>query len=362
MNGVASLVFAVATVVFLLTSPLASAQDSIDKLQVGAADLPPFTTKTTDGRWRGLSFDLLDMIVEDLGRDYEVHEFSDIKALTDALEAGEIDLVSALAAREETEERLDLSQPYYRSGLAIATSRETGGQGWMGFFRSLDLLHFLWVVGGLMLLWLIAGASIWLLERHHNKTMFGGKASEGLGHGIWWAAVTMTTVGYGDKAPVTVGGRAIAVIWMFASIVLVSSFTASISASLTADRLVGKVRGAQDLPHSRVGTIDDTSSAKWLGGRGIPFMDFRTLRSGLQAIVDNEIDAFIFDEAVLKNVTASDFSGEVYVLPGSFEHYYVGMAVRNGSPLRESVNRSMLRIMVSQDWQRLLARHAPEHP
>lgn len=123
VNRVAALVLTAATVVLLLTSPLASAQDSIDKLRVGAADLPPFTTKTTDGSWHGLSFDLLDMIVEDLGRDYEVREFSDIKALIDALEAGEIDLVSALAARQETEKRLDLSQPYYRSGLAISTLR-----------------------------------------------------------------------------------------------------------------------------------------------------------------------------------------------------------------------------------------------
>lgn len=49
--------------------------------------------------------------------------------------------------------------------------------------------------------------------------MYGGRPIKGLGQAVWWAAVTMTTVGYGDKAPKTLGGRVVAVAWMLASIV-----------------------------------------------------------------------------------------------------------------------------------------------
>ena len=43
---------------------------------------------------------------------------------------------------------------------------------------------------------------------------------------IWWADVTITTVGYGDKFPVTTEGRLIAVVLMTAGVGLFGTFTA----------------------------------------------------------------------------------------------------------------------------------------
>ncbi|EXG80769.1 potassium channel family protein [Cryptosporangium arvum] len=47
---------------------------------------------------------------------------------------------------------------------------------------------------------------------------------------VWWAMTTMTTVGYGDRFPVTAQGRAMAAVLMLAGIAILGIVTASIAA------------------------------------------------------------------------------------------------------------------------------------
>ncbi len=49
------------------------------------------------------------------------------------------------------------------------------------------------------------------------------------GDATWWAFVTVTTVGYGDFTPVTVGGRVIAVFIMFTGAAAVGAVTAAVA-------------------------------------------------------------------------------------------------------------------------------------
>ena len=49
------------------------------------------------------------------------------------------------------------------------------------------------------------------------------------GDGMWWALVTITTVGYGDITPMTTVGRFVASGLMFVGLALISSVTAIIS-------------------------------------------------------------------------------------------------------------------------------------
>lgn len=56
-----------------------------------------------------------------------------------------------------------------------------------------------------------------------------GASIETFGNALWWSIVTMTTVGYGDLAPVTILGRIIAVFMMIGGIALIGVVTGTLA-------------------------------------------------------------------------------------------------------------------------------------
>ena len=101
-------------------------------------------------------------------------------------------------------------------------------------FRSTkDLVHHLFinkaqgtfvsVISVAILLLVFCSIAILQVETETNSNI---KTAE---DAIWWAYVTITTVGYGDKFPVTTEGRIIAAILMTAGVGLFGTFTAYIS-------------------------------------------------------------------------------------------------------------------------------------
>ena len=84
--------------------------------------------------------------------------------------------------------------------------------------RILRKRGFGYVTGVFVLIALVTGGLFAVFEGHS------------LVDGLWWTVVTLTTVGYGDFSPVTTGGRATAVVLMFAGIGVVSFITANIAA------------------------------------------------------------------------------------------------------------------------------------
>lgn len=344
----------------LLPNKLSAQDDGIRSktLQVGVSELQPFAMKTVDGQWEGVSIDLWRELADRMGVDFELREYGSVQALTEAFVKGDIDLTPMAAVTAKREVLVDFSDAYYMSGAVIVVPARNAGRGWFRVARRFFSLEFLQVIGLLILLWLIAGVAVWLFEGRRNREMFGGSPAKGIAQGIWWATVTMTTVGYGDLAPKTVGGRIVGVVWMFTAIITISGFTAAISSSLTVGELSGKVRGIHDLATARVGTVAESSAEAYLAKKGIKQVrSFDNPRDGLKALVDGETDAFVFQGPILKYLAKSEFLGRIEVLPGTFDRRYMGMALPPGSQLREPLNRALLEFMETDDWAQILKQY-----
>ena len=318
---------------------------------------PPVFMKTADNQWEGFSVELWQAVAQDMGVSFEFREFGGIESLLDALEKKEIDVIPALVVNDRFESIIDFSQSYLKSGLSIAVPAQGVDYRWIRVFESMFSPHILKAIGLLFLMSLIFGIIVWSFERQRNSEMFGDGNVKGIGHGIWWAMVTMTTVGYGDKAPKTMGGRIVALIWMIFSVVFIASFTASITTQLTISELRGKVRGFNDLYRARVGCVAGSEGLNFLIKKGVAVIPFKNTQEGLQAVDSKKVDAFVHDEKILKYLAKSEFPGRVQVVGGTFDEYFVSIALQRGSPLRKPLNRVLLKFMETESWTELLNRY-----
>jgi len=332
------------------------AQVRSDKpLIVGTKQVPPFAMKRSDGTWHGISVDLWREIAAELKLTYELREL-DLQGLLNGVQKRSLDLaVAALTITAEREKVMDFTHAFYSTGFGIAVPRKQQGN-WLGFVRLFISWQFLQATGGLIVLLLLVGVLVWLKERRMNPQQFGG-GLRGIWAGFWWAAVTMTTVGYGDKAPQTVGGQLLALVWMFAGLIIVSSFIAAITTALTVSQLTTSISGPEALAHVRVATVPGSTSESYLRQHRMASKRYPTPLEGLQAVFKGEVDVMVYDAPLLRYLVNREMQADVEVLPVTFEAQAYGFALPSGSQLREPINRILLAKTHQPEWQDILYRY-----
>lgn len=321
-------------------------------LLVGVKVAPPFVIED-HGHYSGLAIDLWQEIAADHGWKY-VYRPYDLDGLLQAVSDSKVDVaLGAITATAAREQRMDFAHPITSSGLAVAVR---GGQtaGWLAVARALVSPAFLKVIGSLTLLLLVVGFLVWLLEHKRNPEQFGGSRRQGIFSGFWWAMVTMTTVGYGDTAPRTVGGRIIGLVWMLAALLIVSFFTAAITSALTVGQLSERIRSAADLGGMRIASVPDSTSANWLDREQFDYAKARDVDAALAELAAGRVDAVVYDEPLLRWNIRRHFRGQLKVLPLLLERQDYAFALPTGSRLREPIDTSLLQRINAPDWPQRL--------
>jgi voltage-gated potassium channel len=103
---------------------------------------------------------------------------------------------------------------------------------------------------------LFLGSWLVLLSEQNAK----GSNIHSYGDALWWAVVTVTTVGYGDRFPVTDLGRAVAVVLMLVGIGLIGVLTATVASFFVqehTDANKDQLQAAHEDLGARLSTMDD---------------------------------------------------------------------------------------------------------
>ena len=328
------------------------------QMKVGVSHTPPFAieTSTNSGSdWDGIGVHLWREVAEELDIQYEWQTLQPGEA-AERLQDGTVDIAIVTAATAETEQQIDFTQSYYVSSLGIAQTRR---QSLLDTVGSVLSPRFLWICLWLSGLLLIVGVIVWLFERGPNEEMFDSKPRSGIWDSFWWAGVTMTTIGYGDKAPVSIGGRIVALLWMLVAMGITASLTATITSVLTQDQSSQLTQFA-DLKVSKVGSVEGSSAADALQQQQISFQPVKTPTDGLNAVDQGQLDAFVGDAALLRYLNKNSFKNRLAVQSTGLQARHYVFAMADDSPMLEAISAQVLQEQSESDWQSLLKRFLPE--
>ena len=258
-----------------------------------------------------------------------------------AVAEGRADLaISALAVTAEREARVDFSVPYFDSGLQILVSDRTENPIWTTL-RSLVSSTMLELLGlGLGLAFFLANV-LWLVERRHDPAFQRGYLHSVL-EGFWGVVLIIATGEHGDRGrPRTLKRLVVSVMWL-SGVVLIAQFTATVTSTLTVQRLQSSIQGPGDLPGKTIATAPGTVAAAWLTSMGLPFVPLQDSEQAYGMLVRGEIQAIVYEAPQLRYWIATRGPSMASLVGPVFRPAKYAIAVAVGSPLRKAINAALL--------------------
>ena len=335
---------------------------SRDTLMVGYHLEPPFVTLTGENQLFGPSVWLWENIAKDNNIPYKYKQFS-FEGLLEGLQNGQVDLaLSPLTITSDRSQVINFTAHYYIAHSTLLQMEVTTLERTFEFIKSFFSINFIKALGTLCLVILIFGILIWLFERKNNIEEFDSSI-RGIMDGFWWSAVTMTTVGYGDKSPRTLGGRIISLIWMFTAIIIISGFTASIASSLTISNIDSKNNQINDFKESTLGTIANSATSEWLKNNFYSKqLNFGSMEEMINALENDKIDAIAYDRPILQSLIKNDSLQQYHLLHTKYnpQFYAFGMSKNLPDSTAEIINYSMLYNQEKLDWKIILSENGLE--
>ena len=322
-------------------------------VRVVVYDVPPYGAVGANGMLSGVSVDLWRRVAQDLGWDYKLTPISQMEAILSGLEQGRFDAaIGAITITAEREARVDFSYPAHRSGVAVALRKETGPLAAISSYVTvaMDLGY---LILGVLTLLLLLGSLIWLVERPRRSGVKPHESIVASWHeGIYWAVVTMTTVGYGDKTPKTRLGQLVAIVWMMTSLALVSLLSASLVSRLTAERVENSnIRTESDLSGRKLAAVAQSSGAEYLEGLQLKYVKYDSLTEALSALADGRSDAVVNSVGALRHLVSARFAQAVYVQRALLAPAFMAVALPQNSPLKRPIDRALIKITSSLEWK-----------
>ncbi len=322
-----------------------------EKVKIGFEIEIPYVINDGKDGLGGLAVDLWSQVASRLKWDYETVPLKPGEGVN-ALQEGRVQIVflaNPINARDES--RVDYSTPFYTDREGVAMKQKAVTPSLWSTVKLIFSEHFLDIFLYLIIIFAVAGVMIWTVERKKNSGQFQRSAIKGIGDGIWWAVVTITTIGYGDKVARTHLGRAISTFWIIFGLLLTSIVTAAFASTVTLNSVKFNIQRVNDLRGIKTGVTSGTQSERTLKKSRVAYTTYDSMESGLTALNNGDVDAYFGSLAALDyEVKKSDYDDVILSFLGD-NHRRYAFAVKEKNSFLEEVNVAIIEVLDGESWQ-----------
>ncbi|XP_070556679.1 glutamate receptor ionotropic, NMDA 1-like isoform X2 [Ptychodera flava] len=265
-------------------------------------------------------------------------------------------IVAPLTINNERAQYIDFSVPFKYQGLTILVKKKDHGSSFASFFQPFEME--LWLLIGLAVH--IVALILYVLDRFSPFGRFKTSQSNEdqdaltLSSAMWFSWGVLLNSGMGEGTPRSLSARVLGMVWAGFAMIMVASYTANLAAFLVLDRPESSITGIND---PRLRNPSDSFKYATVTGSSVEqyfrrqvelstmyqFMEsynYQNVTDAIEALRKNELDAFIWDSAVLDYEASSDCSlvtvGELFGRCG------FGLGLQKGSPWTEKVSLQIL--------------------
>ncbi len=296
---------------------------------------------------KGISIDIWREIARVENLEYELIPQKGVGAGIDAVAKGELDvLIGPVSITADRLQKVDFTQPYFLAEMSLMLPRQPPSL-W-SVVRPLFQRAVIYSISGLLCALFVVGNLLWLVERRRNE-QFPKDYFTGVGNGMWFALVTLTTVGYGDQTPITKAGRLIASVWMVVTMVTASSLTAGITTAFTlslSQQPTEEFRRPEDLEDAWIGAVSGTTGAEWAAHYKARLLETDELKDAIDLLLSEQVEGVVFDRPALKYYLHQHRKVALKLrLAGfSFTRENYGFVLPLKSPLLKPLNVALLQL------------------
>ncbi|MGK7895287.1 MAG: transporter substrate-binding domain-containing protein [Xenococcus sp. (in: cyanobacteria)] len=324
-------------------------------LRVGITvqDSEPFVIQKEE-KLEGMIVDIWQEIAQDQAIEFEwIYQYNYADAI-DKVAQGEIDiLIGAIGITPERLETVEFTLPIGELDIVVLTQSEPPSL-WSRIRPFLGIT----AISSLVLLVIsifIVGNLVWWAEHKKNPDHFPEQYLPGIRNGMWFAMVTLTTVGYGDFAPVTNLGRLVSAAWMLITLLALSSITAGLASAMTislANQSRPLFTKVEDLRGAQISTVRGWSSGTWADYYGADTVEVETFEDAIALLQENKVDGFIDNHADLTYHLAQNPELNLSIANFTIATEVYGFALPLDSELTHKLDSQIMRMRNNAEIQR----------